>query len=42
MARFMEKKAMNPKLTQNDIAKQIGFSSATVKRYRNDVDIPSP
>ena len=41
MARFMEIKAMNPKITQNEIAKQLGYSSATVKRYRNVVDMPS-
>ena len=42
MARFMEIKAMNPKITQNENAKGLGYSSATVKRYRNDVDLPSP
>ena len=38
MARFMEIKAINPKETQNENAKRLGYSSATVKRYRNDVD----
>ena len=33
---------MSPTLTQNEIAKQLGYSSATVKRYRNDVNMPSP
>ena len=42
MARFIEIKAVNPKLTQNETAKQLGYSSATVKRYRKDVDMPSP
>ena len=42
MARFMEIKAMNPKLLQNEIAKQLGYSSATVKRYKIDVDLLSP
>ena len=41
MARVMEIKAMNLKSTQNETAKQLGFSSATVKRYRNDIDMPS-
>ena len=41
-ARLIEIKTMNPKLTQNEIAKQLGYPSATVKRYRNDVDMPSP
>ena len=40
MARVIEIKAMNPKLTRNEIAKKLGYSSATVKRYRIDVDMP--
>ena len=41
MARFMEVKAMNPKITQNESAKQLRYSSATVKRYRIDINMPS-
>ena len=41
MARFMEIKAMNPNLTQNESTKQLGYSSVTVKRYRNDINMPS-
>ena len=33
---------MNPKLNENEIAKQIGYQFANVKRYRNDINIPSP
>ena len=42
MAGILETKAMNPKLTQNEIAKQLAYSSATVKRYRSDIIMPSP
>ena len=42
MARFMEIKTMNPRLTQNEIAKELVYSSATVKRYKIDIDMPSP
>ena len=34
MARFMKIKAMNPKLTQNGNAKQLGYLSATIKRNK--------
>ena len=42
MARFMGIKSMNPKLRQDQIAKEIGFSSSTLQRYRNDKNMPSP
>ena len=42
MAWFMEMKNKNPKLTQNEVAKELGYSSATVKLYRNDKNMPSP
>ena len=42
MARFLEIKTMIPKLTQNEIAQQLAYSSATVKRYRSDINMPSP
>ena len=35
-------KAMNPRLTQKESAKELGYSSATVKLYRKDIDMPSP
>ena len=41
MARFMEIKAMNQNLTQNEIAKELVYSFATEKRYRIDKKMPS-
>ena len=41
MARSMEIKAMNPRLTQNELAKELGYLSATGKQYRNDIELPS-
>ena len=31
MARFMEIKSINPKLKQSEIAKELGYSSSTLK-----------
>ena len=42
MARFMEIKSVNPKLRQNQIAKELGCSGSILKRYRNDVNMLSP
>ena len=42
MARFMEIKASNARFTQNEFALELGYSSTSVKRYRNDVNMPSP
>ena len=42
MAKFMETKSNNPKLTQKQIAKSLGYSDSTVKRYRNDIKMVSP
>ena len=36
----MEMKAINPILTKNEIAKKLGYSSDTVKRFRNDIKMP--
>ena len=33
----MRIKSNNPKLTQNQIAKDLGYSDSTLKRYRNDI-----
>ena len=38
----MEFKSINPKLIQSEIAKELGFSSSTLKRYRNDIKLISP
>ena len=42
MARFMEIKSVNPKLKQNQIAKELGCSSSILRRYRNDINMLSP
>ena len=42
MARFMEVKSVNPKLNQNEIAKELGYSSSTLERYRQDIKLQSP
>ena len=39
---FMEAKFNNPKLTQKEICKQLGFSDSTIKRYRDDIKMDSP
>ena len=36
MADFMRMKYENPKLKQSEIANQLGYSSSTLQRYRND------
>ena len=42
MADFMRVKYENPKMKQSEIANQIGMSSSTLQRYRNDIDMLSP
>ena len=42
MADFMRVKYENPKLKQSEIANQLGMSSSTVQRYRNDINMLSP
>ena len=37
MADFMRLKYENPKLKQSEIAKQLGLSTSTLQRYRNDI-----
>ena len=39
---FMEEKFNNPRLTQKQICKQLGFSDSTIKRYRDDIKMDSP
>ena len=38
----MEIKSVYPKLRQDQIAKELGCSSSTLKRYRNNINMPSP
>ena len=42
MADFMRLKYENPKLKQSEIANRLGYSSSTLQRYRNDVNMISP
>ena len=39
---FMEEKYNNPKLTQKEISKQLGFSDRTIRRCRDDIKMDSP
>ena len=39
---FMEEKYNNPRLTQKQICKQLGFSDSSIKRYRDDIKMDSP
>ena len=39
---FMYMKYQNPKLKQSELANQLGMSSSTVQRYRNDINMLSP
>ena len=42
MADFMRMKYENPRLKQSEIANQLGYSTSSLKRYRNDVNMVSP
>ena len=42
MADFMRGKYENPKMKQSEIANQLGMSSSTLQRYRNDINMLSP
>ena len=42
MADFMRVKYENPKVKQTKIANQLGSSSSTLQRYRNDINMLSP
>ena len=42
MADFIRVKYENPKMKQCEIANQLGMSSSTVQRYRNDINMLSP
>ena len=42
MADFMKVKYENPRMKQSEIANQLGMSSSTVERYRNDINMLSP
>ena len=42
MADFMRIKYENPRMKQFEIANQLGMSSSTSQRYRNDINMLSP
>ena len=42
MADFMRSKYENPRMKQSEIANQLGLSSSTIQRYRNDIKMLSP
>ena len=42
MVDFMRIKYENAKMKQSEIAKQLGYSSSTLQRYRNDINRLSP
>ena len=42
MTDFMKVKYENPKMKQSEIANQLGMSSSTLQRYRNDINMLSP
>ena len=42
MADFMKVKYENPRMKQSEIANQLGMSSSTIKRHRNDINMLSP
>ena len=42
LADFMRMKYENPKLKQSEITNQLSYSSSTLERYRNDIDMLSP
>ena len=42
MAVFLKLKYENPRMRQSEIANQLGMSSSTLQRYRNDINMLSP
>ena len=42
MSDFMNINYQNPKMTQSEISNQLGMSSSTLQRYRNDINMISP
>ena len=42
MANFMRVKYENPKMKQSEISNPLSYSTSTLQRYRNDVNIISP
>ena len=42
MLNFMEIKSNEPKLTQEEISRQLGFSDGSSVQYRDDINMQSP
>ena len=42
MLNFMEIRSNNPRMTQNQICRQLGTSDSTIKRYRDDIQMDRP
>ena len=42
IAKFMQIKIENPQSKQSEKADQLGDSSSTLQRFRNDLKMPSP
>ena len=42
MSKFMCIKFENPKMKQSEIANQLGYSTSTLQRYTNDINMLSP
>ena len=42
VADFMRMKYENPNLKQSEIANHLGYTSSTLQRYRNDINMVSP
>ena len=42
MLKFVETKSNEPRLTQKEIPKQVGYSDSTIKRYRDDINMDKP
>ena len=42
MADFMRVKFEKPKMKQSEIANQLSYSTSTLQKYRNDINMVSP
>ena len=42
MAKFLQIKIENSKMTQSQITNDLGYASSTLKRYRSDSNVVSP
>ena len=42
MSKFLQIEFENPRMKKSEIADHIGYSSSTLQRYRNDINMLSP